>query len=122
MAEAFLEKFAGDRYAAVSAGSEPAAAPHPEVVAAMEEVGVPLSPGPGRMLSPELAELAAAVVSMGCGMTEACPALVIPAEDWDLPDPKGKSLQEVAEIRDRIEMNVRNLVARLDRASADSAP
>jgi protein-tyrosine-phosphatase len=44
----------------------------------------------------------------------------VETEDWDLEDPKGKSSDEVARIRDQIEMKVRNLVARLDRETAAS--
>jgi arsenate reductase len=118
MAEAFLDNLAGDRYRAVSAGTIPAEHPHPEVVKAMEDVGVPLRGGPGRKLTQELTDEAVRVIGMGCNVEEACPALRVPLEDWELDDPKGKSPHEVAEIRDLIEMRVRNLVAQLDRNSA----
>jgi arsenate reductase (thioredoxin) len=45
---------------------------------------------------------------MGCG--DECP--FYPGkryEDWELPDPKGKSPEEVREIRDSIEQRVRAL-------------
>ena len=117
MAEAFLESVAGDRYRAMSAGTVPADKPHPEVVRAMEEIGVSLRGGPGRMLTQELTDEAIRVIGMGCAVEEACPALRVPLEDWQLEDPKGKSPAQVAEIRDMIEMRVRNLVAQLDRAN-----
>jgi protein-tyrosine-phosphatase len=115
MAEAFLEEVAAGRYRAVSAGTQPADRPYPEVLAAMKEVGVEIRPGPGRMLTEELANEAVKVIGMGCNVQEACPALRVPLEDWELDDPKGKSSVEVADIRDMIEMRVRNLVAQLDR-------
>ena len=115
MAEAFLEDLAGDRYEARSAGTIPAERPHPEVVTAMAEVGIELPQTPGRMLTQELADSSVRVIGMGCAVEEACPALTVPLEDWALEDPKGKSQEEVADIRDRIEMKVRNLVAQLDR-------
>jgi arsenate reductase (thioredoxin) len=115
MAEAFLDQLAGDRFRAMSAGTIPADRPHREVVAAMDQVGVPLRDGPGRMLTQDLANEAIKVIGMGCAVEEACPALQVPLEDWQLDDPKGKSAEEVAEIRDMIEMRVRNLVAKLDR-------
>jgi arsenate reductase len=115
MAERFLEAVAGERYRAVSAGTQPANKPHREVVKAMEEVGLPLRPGPGRQLTEDLANEAVKVIGMGCAVEEACPALRVPLEDWELDDPKGKSPEEVAEIREMIEMRVRNLVAQLDR-------
>ena len=120
MAEAFLDELAGDRYEAISAGTEPADQPHPEVVEAMAEVDIKLEETPGMLLTGELAESAVRVIGMGCAVEEACPALTIPLEDWELPDPKGKSAEEVAEIRDRIELKVRNLVAQLDRELAEN--
>jgi arsenate reductase len=121
MAEAFLASLAGDRYRAVSAGTEPAEHPQREVVEAMAEVHLPLEDRPGTMLTQEMADEAVLVVGMGCAVEEACPALRVPLEDWALDDPKGKSPKEVAEIRDAIEMRVRNLVARLDRERATRA-
>lgn len=115
MAEAFFNDLAGDRYEGLSAGTEPASAPHPEVVTTMREVGIELEERPGTLLTREVADAAARVIGMGCAVEEACPALTVPLEDWELPDPKGKSAEEVAEIRDRIELKVRNLVAQLDR-------
>ena len=115
MAEAFFNQLAGDRYEGRSAGTVPADSPHPEVIAAMSEVGVELQRGPGTMLTQEMTDEAVRVIGMGCAVEEACPALRVPLEDWELDDPKGRSPEEVAEIRDRIEMKVRNLVAQLDR-------
>ena len=118
MAEAFLNSLAGDRYKGVSAGTEPAPHAHPEVVAAMAEIDLPIEDRPGTLLTQEMADEAVAVVGMGCAVEEACPALRVPLEDWALDDPKGKSPEDVGEIRDLIEMRVRNLVAKLDRERA----
>jgi protein-tyrosine-phosphatase len=49
---------------------------------------------------------------MGCGDT--CP--VIPGrryEDWVLPDPAGRPIDEVRPVRDEIERRVRQLLAEL---------
>lgn len=120
MAEAWLDHLAGDRYRGLSAGTDPGPRPHPEAVAAMAEVGISLPETPGRLLTPELAARAIRVVGMGCAVEEACPALSVPLEDWDLPDPRGLPPDEVGEIRDRIEVRVRNLVATLDRERAEA--
>ena len=116
MAEAFFNDLARGRYQGISAGTEPAAKPHPEVVNAMHEVGMDIEARPGRKLTEELANDAVRVIGMGCAVEEACPALRVPLEDWELEDPKGKSSEEVAAIRDDIERRVRNLIAELDRA------
>lgn len=115
MAEAFFNQMAGDRYEGRSAGTVPAERPHPEVVRAMSEVDSEIDGGPGTMLTQDMTDAAIRVIGMGCAVEDACPALRVPLEDWDLDDPKGKTPEEVAEIRDRIEMKVRNLVAQLDR-------
>ena len=114
MAEAFFNHFAPERYIALSAGTQPADHPHPEVVNAMLEVGMEIVDSPGRMLTPALADAANRVIGMGCAVEEACPALQVPLEDWELDDPKGKDPAEVARIRDEIEMRVRNLISSLN--------
>jgi arsenate reductase len=96
---------------AVSAGTQPAAAVHPEVVAAMRELGVDLSQVRPQHLSEALAQSAQWLITMGCG--DACP--VVPGaqrEDWPLPDPKGQPIERVRAIRDEIRARVRALIAR----------
>jgi arsenate reductase (thioredoxin) len=94
---------------AVSAGTEPGARVHPEVVAAMREVGVDLSAAVPRRLTVELAAGAALLVTMGCG--DACPYVPgLEKIDWPLRDPKGRSLDEVRTIRDEIKERVADLL------------
>jgi protein-tyrosine-phosphatase len=86
---------------------------HPEVVEVMREVGLDLDSRRPRPLTPELAERADVVVTMGCG--DACP--YIPGKryvDWDLPDPAGRPLEEVRALREEIERRVVGLLAELD--------
>ena len=102
---------AGSRARAVSAGTEPGLRVHPEVVTAMQEVGIDLASGKPQFLSEDLAKSATLLVTMGCG--EACP--VVPGlerEDWPLEDPKGKPVERVREIRDEIRERVTELLAR----------
>ena len=59
-----------------------------------------------------MAKDADVIVTMGCG--DACP--VYPAKryvDWELPDPAGKSLEEVRSIRDEISARVEALLIEL---------
>jgi len=106
MAAAFFNAMADPKAAyAVSAGTQPADRVHPEVIAAMREVGIDLSGSVPQRLTPELAESAAWLITMGCG--DACP--FIPGartEDWPLRDPKGLPPDEVRAIRDAIESRV----------------
>jgi arsenate reductase (thioredoxin) len=112
MAAALFNKYADNSKAiAISAGTEPGTRVHPEVVDAMNEVGVDLSGERPRFLSDELAERAQLLVTMGCG--EACPHVPgLRREDWPLEDPKEKPLERVREIRSEIERRVRDLLGR----------
>ena len=51
---------------------------------------------------------------MGCMNKESCPALFVEEiDDWDVEDPKGKSIEDVRRIRDSIELKVKELVSNL---------
>jgi arsenate reductase len=110
MAAALFNRLADPAKArGVSAGTEPGARVHPEVVEAMREVGVDLRGVAPRRLTDELAGEANVLVTMGCG--EACPVVAgVERQDWPLEDPKGQSLARVREIRDEVERRVRRLV------------
>lgn len=118
MAAAWFNHLADPHQArALSAGTDPGPRVHPEVLTAMNEVGIDLSKAAPRKLTDELARGAALLVTMGCG--EACP--VIPGlrrADWPLEDPKGKPVERVREIRDDIRRQVEALIEREGLASA----
>ena len=111
MAAAFFNEAADPLKArALSAGTQPGAHVHPEVVAAMREVGIDLGAATPRLLTPDLAPRIGWLVTMGCG--ESCP--VVPGlrrDDWGIPDPKGESPGRVREIRDEIRRRVEALSA-----------
>jgi arsenate reductase (thioredoxin) len=114
VSQALFERAAEGRHGARSAGTTPGERVHPEVVAAMEELGIDLSDRIPRKLSEEDARWADVVVTMGCG--DECP--YIPGRryvDWDLPDPKGQPLDVVRATRDQIARRVEALVGELDR-------
>jgi arsenate reductase (thioredoxin) len=95
---------------AISAGTQPGARVHPEVVTAMREVGIALEGIAPQKLTDDLASTATILVTMGCG--ESCP--VIPGlrrMDWPLEDPKGKPVERVREIRDDVRARVTALLA-----------
>ena len=112
MAAALLERIAGDSVRVLSAGTRPADDVHTNVVAAMREVGIDLSEARPRRLKDTAVREADVVVTMGCG--DECP--FYPGkryEDWDLPDPAGRPVEEVRAIRDEIERRVGDLLASL---------
>ena len=112
MSQALFERAVGDRHHADSAGTTPGERVHPEVVAVMGELGIDLSDRTPKLLTRELAERADVVVTMGCG--DECP--YVPGTryvDWDLPDPKGRPVDEVRATRDEIARRVEALASEL---------
>ena len=117
MAAALLEHHAEGRVRVGSAGTTPAGEVNPSVVAAMAELGIDLSGERPKGLSQEAVRESDVVITMGCG--DACP--VFPGSrylDWDLPDPAGRSVEEVRPIRDEIDRRVRDLLEELVPADA----
>jgi multimeric flavodoxin WrbA/protein-tyrosine-phosphatase len=110
MACAFAQKIAGDKIEALSAGSEPALKVSPQMVEAMQEKGIDMAFSATRSLDNAITEAAPAIiVTMGC--KENCPYVPgVKLIDWDLPDPSGKSLEFMRNIRDEIEKRVIDLI------------
>jgi arsenate reductase (thioredoxin) len=110
MAAAFFNRLADPEKAeALSAGTRPGPGVHPEVRDAMKEAGVDLSSTRPQLLTDDLARRACLLVTMGCG--DACPYVPgLERDDWALPDPKGRPVEEVRAIRDDIEARVAALV------------
>jgi len=111
MAEAFAK---ARGVSAVSAGTIPSTKVNPAVVRAMKERGIDLSDEKPKALTSEMIRQARLVVTMGCSVEEACPRPMLAQMqkklvDWDLPDPKGKPIEEVRRIRDEIERRVTQL-------------
>lgn len=112
MSARLLERESGGRHAARSAGTAPAAEPHPQVVAALAEIGVDASGHVPTLLDAELVRWADVVVAT---CDDACP--YVPGRRyvrWELPDPRDEPLPRVREIRDDIAGRVEALVRELD--------
>lgn len=93
---------------AISAGTSPADSIHPEVLAAMQEIGGGASSKP-RRLTAELAKTCSVLITMGCG--EACPfAPGLKTIQWAIPDPKGQPAEVVRQIRNDIHDKVKALI------------
>ena len=110
MAAAWFNRLADPAKArAISAGTDPGSRVHPEVIDAMNEVGVDLSKAVTTRLTTEVAQQAQMLITMGCG--DQCP--VVPGvrrDDWPLEDPKGKPIAHVRAIRDDIRQRVEALL------------
>jgi arsenate reductase len=94
---------------AISAGTQPADHVHPVVLDAMREVGADLSSAKPQKLTPELAQGADMLITMGCG--EECPYIPgLRRDDWPLPDPKGQDIETVRQTREEIKKRVLGLL------------
>jgi len=112
IAHALFERAVGDRHEARSAGTNPAAHVHPEVVDAMQELDIDVSTRTPHGLDEDDVRWTDVVVTMGCG--DACP--VLPGKryiDWTLEDPAGRPPDEVRRIRDDIQQRVDELLREL---------
>lgn len=112
MAAALLNKHAQGAVHVRSAGSAPAADLEPSVVAAMAEADIDLSEEFPKPLTDDVVRAADVVITMGCG--DSCP--IYPGKqylDWKIEDPATKDLAGAREIRDEIDLLVRELLTDL---------
>lgn len=118
MAQAFFERHAPADIRAESAGQQAASEIWPPVVEAMREVGIDISGRRPKKLTLEMQLHADWAITLACGAQ--CPYVASTVEDWDVPDPAGRPIEEVRAIRDAIEARVQDLVQdRLDVIRAD---
>jgi arsenate reductase len=76
----------------------------------MQETGIDLSDSKPKKLTEELARGAQLLITRGCG--DKCPYVPgLRRDDWPLPDPKGKPMDEVRAIRDKIKQRVQSPLA-----------
>ena len=95
-----------------SGGSEPGNEINPIAIAAMAEEGIDISQAVPQLMTTDQVQASDVVITMGCG--DVCP--IFPGkryEDWELVDPRGKSLDEVRPIRDDIKARIQTLLAEI---------
>ena len=114
MAEGFFNKYAPKGNRTISAGTKPVAELNPLAVNAMKEVGIDISAQKSKYITEDMMRNSTKTVNMGCMDKESCPTLFLNnVIDWNIEDPKGKSVDKVREIRDEIERRVKELVSGL---------
>jgi arsenate reductase len=114
MAEGFFNKYTPSRYHAISAGTKPVSEINPVAIEAMREVGIDISNQKSKEITEDMIRNSYKTVNMGCMDKDSCPTLFLAnVLDWNLEDPKGKSIEKVREIRDEIDRRVNELVASL---------
>lgn len=114
----------GSELIADSAGTIPSEHVHAEALIVMQELDIDLSAERGKLLTDDMLVHEPRVITMGCNVdAEACPSLVIDdVVDWGLPDPKGRPLDEVREIRDEVKRRVDALLQELMATTAPADP
>ena len=114
MAEAFFRKYLPSGFEPISAGTKPTAKINPIVTQAMKEIDIDIEKNSPQNISPQMIGDAQITVNMGCMDKESCPALFLRnVTDWQIQDPKGKSIEEVRKIRDQIEQKIKEFVSQL---------
>jgi len=119
MAEGFFRHSAPKGYQASSAGTKSVSELSPLAVQVMREAGIDISHQKSKDITGDVIQNAAIIVNMGCMEKESCPTLFLHnLIDWNVEDPKGKSVDQVREIRDEIERRVKELVTSLKASQA----
>ncbi len=114
IAEGFLRKYAPNRFQSLSAGTKPIDIVNPLAIDVMKEIGIDIRKQKPKVLSNDLIKQSYKIVNMGCMDKESCPTLFVEnAINWNIEDPKGKSIDVVRKIRDEIEKKVKELVTTL---------
>ncbi len=110
MAGAFAQFTAGDKFEVLNAGSEPAEQVNPDMVAVMHEKGIDMGYRVPQSIAAVISHAKPDyIVTMGC--KEECPH--VPGArrlDWDLPDPAGKPIEFMRDVRDEIEKRVKTFI------------
>jgi len=113
MAQGFAEVFVQGELEVYSAGSHPSSQIDPLVIEVMKERGIDLSSKRPKGLNDLPPVEMDYLVTMGC--EEICPAVLAKKIiEWEIPDPKGKSIQVFLKVRDLIEDKVKNLLKEID--------
>ena len=111
MAEAFRRHLVGGCVEFTSAGTMPSERVNPLVVQVMKDRSIDISRNRPKFVTQGMLDGADRVVTMGCSVEEACPAVLAPTENWAIEDPMGKDIAKVREVHDHIEARFRTLLS-----------
>jgi len=113
IASAFASYIAGDRIDALNGGSTPTDIINPLMVEAMQEKKIDMAFRKPKSIEQAISkEKPDIIITMGCG--EECPCVPgAKTENWDIPDPAGKSIEFMRNVRDEIEKKIIELKDKL---------
>ena len=113
MAQAFADLLGKGKFDVYSAGSRPASQIDPVIIEVMKEKGIDLSSRVAKGLKDLPPVEMDYLVTMGC--EEACPAISArKILEWNIPDPKGKPIDEIRRIGDLLEAKVKRLLEEIE--------
>lgn len=96
-----------DEIEILTGGTNPADEVHPEVVVAMDELGIDVSDRTPREVSTDELNDCTVVATMECSTLDLEADIAV--RDWALDDPHGKPVEEVRAIREDVERRVSDL-------------
>lgn len=111
MAEGFARRLGLE---ASSAGTFPSTHVNPLVIEAMDEVGIDISKSETKEITEKMIDDASVVVLTDASLENALPGnlrkrMRKKAVRWSIPDPQGRSIEEISFVRDDIERKVKDL-------------
>jgi protein-tyrosine-phosphatase len=119
IAEGLFRKYAPEGYEAISAGTEPSGNLNPHAIQVMNEIGIDITKQKPKIITDQMIRNSTVRVNMGCIERKSCPTLFInDVIDWDIDDPRGKSIEQVRQIRNTIDLKVKEIVTTLAQNSA----
>lgn len=107
--EGFAKKFGEGKIEVFSAGSKPSGIVNPKAIVAMKEIGIDISNQRSKGFVDLPYKEFDYLITMGC--KDVCP--FVPSKekiDWEIGDPKGKSIEEFRKVRDNIESKVESII------------
>ena len=114
IAEGFFKRYSRQDYRPLSAGTNPVSSINPLAIQVMKEVGIDISKQKPKMLTKDMIKESTIRINMGCIEKQSCPTLFIhDVIEWNIEDPKGKSIEKLREIRNEIDSKVKELVSNL---------
>jgi protein-tyrosine-phosphatase len=115
MAEAFFKKYAPKKFNVFSAGTNPSSQLNSLTVKIMKEIGIDLDDQSPKLMSDSMINDSLKIINMGCMDRESCPSLFVKDMiNWNISNPKDKSIDEVRKIRDQIKFEVLHLIDSLE--------